>query len=68
MNSLKQFFKTKIPILIKLKYILRSIILGTTLKYIEINIVDHCNLKCNGCTHFANISEEKFIFVQYLLI
>ena len=22
----------------------------------EIQIVDHCNLKCEGCNHFSNIS------------
>lgn len=35
---------------------------------VEIQIVDHCNLKCDNCNHFANIaapwimSKEEFIF------
>ncbi|WP_372519744.1 radical SAM protein [Candidatus Ruminimicrobiellum ovillum] len=60
MKHFKQFLKNKFPFVIKLKYIFRAIFLGTTLKYVEVHIVDHCNLKCNGCTHFSNISEPKF--------
>jgi len=60
MEQFKQFLKTKFPILIKIKYTLRALIYGTTLPYFETNVVDHCNLKCNGCTHFSNISEPKF--------
>lgn len=29
------------------------------LKYIEYNIVGHCNLNCKGCSHFSNIQKEK---------
>lgn len=25
------------------------------LKYLETNIVDHCNLNCKGCSHFSNL-------------
>lgn len=28
--------------------------------YIETHIVDHCNLKCRGCSHFSCISDEYF--------
>lgn len=66
MEQIKQFLKTEFPILIKLKYIFRAFVLGTTLDYFEIHVVDHCNLKCNGCTHFANISEQKFIDARIL--
>ena len=31
------------------------------LRYIETHISDKCNLKCNGCTHFSNITEEDNI-------
>lgn len=34
------------------------------LEYIEIQIVNHCNLRCKGCTHFANIAEPYFITVE----
>ena len=27
--------------------------------YVEYNIVDSCNLKCKGCTHFANLCGDK---------
>ena len=66
MEQIKQFLKNKFPILIKLKYTIRAILLGTTLEYLEINIVDHCNLKCNACTHFSNISEPKFVDARIL--
>lgn len=32
--------------------------------YLECNIVDSCNLKCKGCTHFSNLFDEN-IFVDY---
>ena len=28
------------------------------LRYLETHLVDYCNLKCKGCTHFANICQE----------
>lgn len=28
--------------------------------YIEHHIVDHCNLKCNGCSHFSSIADKWF--------
>ena len=30
------------------------------LAYFEINIVDHCNITCNGCSHFSPLAEERF--------
>lgn len=30
------------------------------LEYIIFNILDHCNLRCKGCDHFACIADEKF--------
>lgn len=29
--------------------------------YIEMHIVDHCNLGCKGCSHFSGLSEPWFI-------
>ena len=29
------------------------------LNYIETHIVDHCNLKCNHCSHFCNLIDEE---------
>lgn len=31
------------------------------LEYMIVHILDHCNLRCKGCDHFACIAEEKFI-------
>ncbi|MCR5421188.1 MAG: 4Fe-4S cluster-binding domain-containing protein [Lachnospiraceae bacterium] len=30
------------------------------LEYLIFNILDHCNLRCKGCDHFACIADEKF--------
>lgn len=32
----------------------------TYLDYIEININDHCNLNCKGCSHFAPLAPASF--------
>lgn len=34
------------------------------LRYIETHICDKCNLKCNGCTHFSNISDVDNITLE----
>ncbi len=31
------------------------------LEYMIVHIVDHCNLRCQGCDHFACIADENFI-------
>ena len=31
------------------------------LSYFVLNILDHCNLKCKGCDHFASIADERFV-------
>lgn len=31
------------------------------LSYFVLNILDHCNLRCKGCDHFACIAEERFV-------
>lgn len=33
---------------------------------IEINIVEHCNLNCAGCDHFAQLAEPFFIDLEIL--
>lgn len=30
------------------------------INYLEHHIVDHCNLKCNGCSHFSGLADEWF--------
>ena len=43
------------------------ILTGTYLKYLEVQITDHCNLKCNACTHFSNICEENIIDARMIV-
>lgn len=31
------------------------------LSYFVLNILDHCNLKCKGCDHFAAIADKRFV-------
>ena len=31
------------------------------LSYFVLNILDHCNLRCKGCDHFACIAEKRFV-------
>ena len=33
---------------------------------LEIQVVNHCNLNCCGCSHFSNISDEFFIEIESL--
>lgn len=33
-------------------------------EYIEIDLVEHCNLKCKYCSHFSNIAEKSFYDVK----
>ena len=34
------------------------------INYIETHLVDHCNLKCKGCSHFSGLAPEQFISVD----
>jgi hypothetical protein len=31
------------------------------LSYFVLNILDHCNLRCKSCDHFASIAEERYV-------
>jgi len=37
---------------------------ATSLKYLEIHLVDHCNLNCKGCGHFSPLSKPNFITTE----
>lgn len=38
----------------------------TYLDYLEINIIDSCNMNCKGCSHFANLATKQMkSFDQY---
>ncbi|MBR3654605.1 MAG: 4Fe-4S cluster-binding domain-containing protein [Elusimicrobia bacterium] len=67
MKTIKQRIKTKFPILVKIIYFLRAIILRNKLEFIEIHLVDSCNLKCKACTSFSNITTKaNFIDARLL--
>lgn len=34
------------------------------LSYFVLNILDHCNLRCRGCDHFAAIAEKRFVALE----
>ena len=34
------------------------------LSYFVLNILDHCNLRCRGCDHFAAIAEKRFVDLE----
>lgn len=36
----------------------------TILRYFVLNILDHCNMNCQGCNHFANIAEKRFVSIE----
>lgn len=37
-----------------------------TLKHFHINIVDHCNLNCKYCDHFAPLAKERYVDINKL--
>ncbi len=37
---------------------------GKCLKYVEIHIVEHCNLNCKYCGHFSCIADEEYYDVK----
>lgn len=34
------------------------------LNYLEMNVVDHCNLNCKGCAHFSNICDNNIVKLE----
>jgi len=37
------------------------------LSYFELNIVDHCNISCLGCSHFSPIAQERISTLESIL-
>lgn len=35
-----------------------------TIDYLEVDIVDHCNLNCNNCMHFSQFAKEKYMSID----
>ena len=50
--------------LVHLKNKRRHLIPQRQLSYFVLNILDHCNLRCKGCDHFAAIAEERFVLLD----
>ncbi len=44
--------------------VIRRIIPQAEIKQLDISLVEHCNLKCYGCSHFAPLAEEEFVSVE----
>ncbi|MDR2547881.1 MAG: radical SAM protein [Lachnospiraceae bacterium] len=55
-RELKEFGVNETKIVMDFKV---HLIKQTYLSYYEINIVDHCNISCMGCSHFSPIAEER---------
>lgn len=36
------------------------------LEYLVLNILDHCNLRCKGCDHFACLAEPYFVSFDFI--
>lgn len=48
-----------------LKNSMRRQLQSTTYDFhFEFHLVEHCNLKCAGCTHFSPLAEEEFLSVD----
>ena len=43
---------------------LKTLRLKPFLRYVEVHLVDHCNLNCRGCSHFSPIAGEWFADVN----
>lgn len=37
---------------------------GHGINYVDINVVDHCNLKCKYCANFCPLAHEKYLDVE----
>ena len=61
----EEIFFDEIDTLEKLKKYIDPIDLSKPfLNYLEINLVDNCNLNCKGCAHFSNICDKKYVEVE----
>lgn len=34
------------------------------INYLEMNVVDHCNLNCKGCAHFSNVCDNNCVDLE----
>lgn len=61
----EEVFFDEIDSLEKLKMYIDPIDLSKPfLNYLEINLVDNCNLNCKGCAHFSNICDKNYVEVK----
>ena len=43
---------------------LKKVIPSNYIDTIELHIVEHCNLNCKGCSHFAPLAQEEFLNID----
>jgi len=75
-DKIRQFFRGSLSAREILQTLIYQIYLRTKqkqrltpqeqLSYFILNIVDHCNLRCKGCDHFASIAEERFVSLEHI--
>lgn len=58
------FFENQDSIDDLIKYIDKIDLSKPFLNYLEINLVDQCNLNCKGCAHFSNICNNNMVSVE----
>lgn len=44
----------------------RKIKKNNRMPFLQLHLVDHCNLKCKGCAHFSPIAQESFLDIEEL--
>ncbi len=44
--------------------LLKKFVPKSFLDYVEIHLVEHCNLNCAGCTHFCPLAEEAYLDIE----
>lgn len=47
-------------------YISKKMVPQQRLSYFVLNILDHCNLNCQCCDHFACIAEKRFVTLAHI--
>lgn len=43
---------------------IKKVVECTSLDVIELHIVEHCNLNCYGCTHYAPIAKKEYLDIK----
>ena len=58
-------FQTQLDSFVKITQGITSLnALNPLLEYLEVHVVDHCNLNCKGCGHYSNLSPPRFADIE----